>query len=83
MATPGSLNGKLASASSDKEQVIWDMLLKMKTTGYELVTIYYGNEVSGDDAQKLANLIQERYSAQQVELVCGNQPHYDYIISAE
>jgi hypothetical protein len=47
-----------------------------------IVTVYYGAEIKGAEAQEIAQEIRGRYQAQ-VEVVYGGQPHYSYVISLE
>jgi len=50
--------------------------------GY-LVTLYYGEEISADEAGALGRALEERPDAPAVEVVWGGQPHYPYIASVE
>ncbi|MDE6619546.1 MAG: hypothetical protein K2K74_03470, partial [Lachnospiraceae bacterium] len=50
---------------------------------YELISIYYGDIIKEEQAQKLADLIQAEFGSCDVELQFGGQPIYSYIISAE
>jgi dihydroxyacetone kinase-like predicted kinase len=47
-----------------------------------IITVYYGAEIKGAEAQEIAQEIRDRYKAE-VEVVYGGQPHYDYIICLE
>ena len=49
----------------------------------EIISIYYGNEVSEEDAGKLAERCRSAFSGKDVELQYGGQPVYYYILSAE
>ena len=49
----------------------------------EVVTIYYGNNIGDNDAEKVVEKFNMKYPGKQVEVVHGGQPHYDYIISLE
>jgi len=59
------------------------MLRQMQADEQEIITIYYGQDITGAEAEGLADEIQAGYSDQEVELVDGGQPHYHYILSAE
>ena len=48
-----------------------------------VITIYYGEETSPEDAQRLASKLEETYSDLDVSLINGGQPVYYYIISVE
>ena len=50
---------------------------------YEIVTIYWGEQVTGKEAGELSAWVIERYPDKEAELVEGRQPHYQYVISAE
>lgn len=49
----------------------------------ELVSIYYGEEVTEDDANSLADAIMEKYPDVDVEVQYGGQPIYYYVLSVE
>ena len=49
----------------------------------ELITLYYGADVTQEDAEKLCAEITELYPDAEVELNYGGQPVYYYFVSAE
>jgi DAK2 domain fusion protein YloV len=79
----GLHNGTLVTALSDPEAVAWDLLDRMRTDSREIITIYYGQDVAADVAERFAEQVRERYPDQVVEVVNGGQPFYAYLISAE
>ncbi len=79
----GVVNGNLVVASQNIEQVIRDTLQRMDIGSHEIVTLYYGEDVTEEAAQQITRRIKERYSHLEIELVKGGQPYYAYIISAE
>lgn len=79
----GLLNDTLAASGNSPEQVIEEVLRQMKAEEYEIVTIYYGENVTQGEAEAVAARISQDYPEQEIELVNGGQPHYLYIISAE
>ncbi len=79
----GLVNGNLAVAGQHLPQVIADTLQRMQIDRYEILTLYYGEGVTAQQAQETARCIKERYSHLEIEVVNGGQPHYAYIISAE
>ena len=56
---------------------------KVKETGKEYITIYYGEDISEEDAQVAADLFAEVCPDADVNLLRGGQPVYYYLISAE
>lgn len=79
----GLVNGNLAVAGQRLPQVIADTLQRMQIDRYEIVTLYYGEGVTAQQAQETARRIKEQHSHLEIEVVNGGQPHYAYIISAE
>ena len=70
-------------ARADKiGDVILEALGKAGADKAEIVTIYYGAEIKGVEAQEIAQDIRDRYHTE-VEVVYGGQPHYNCIISLE
>ncbi|HKP51424.1 MAG TPA: DAK2 domain-containing protein [Chloroflexia bacterium] len=79
----GLHNNSLVVTGEDRDQVTWDLLERMGAAERELITIYWGNDLTGEEAADFHEKVQERYPDAEVELVNGGQPLYDYIISAE
>jgi len=79
----GLINGNLTIAGSNKEQVIHDTLQRMHIERYEIVTLYYGEDVTAQEAQETAKRIKAQASHIEIEVVDGGQPYYAYILSAE
>lgn len=79
----GLIDDVLSLAVESKEETVWQLLTKMDAAGKDLLTFYYGQDVSEPEAQTMQAQVQERYPQQTVELVWGGQPHYHYIISVE
>ena len=77
------LNDEDLIARADRAgEVILDALGKAGADSAEIITVYYGAEIKGAEAQAMAQEIRDRYRAA-VEVIHGGQPHYDYIISLE
>jgi len=79
----GLLNGDLVGASDDLQLVTQAVLQRLDVSRYEIITVYWGDMVSEEQARALASWLGERYPRQEVEIVEGKQPHYQYIISVE
>lgn len=79
----GLHNNSLVVAGQDRDEVTWGLLGRMGADERELVTIYWGNHLTEEEAVAFHEKVQERYPDAEVELVNGGQPLYDYIISAE
>ncbi|HZO72176.1 MAG TPA: DAK2 domain-containing protein [Ktedonobacteraceae bacterium] len=79
----GVVNGDLVVAGQDITRVLHDTLQRMNIGDYELLTLYYGENVTHEEARQTAKSIKERHSHLEIEIVDGGQPYYAYIISAE
>jgi DAK2 domain fusion protein YloV len=79
----GLHNDKLVTKGANSEQVAWDLLKRMGARDREMLTIYWGGDLSEEQAKAFGQKVQKRYPDAEVELVAGGQPLYDYIISAE
>ncbi len=67
----------------NKEEVTLGMVDAMMTDELELISIYYGSDVTEEEAEGIKAAIEEKYSGCDVELQYGGQPIYYYVISAE
>jgi len=79
----GLHNGTLKATGSQVEDVVRELLRGMDTAQGEIITLYWGETASKEDAQTLAELVQQDWPDQEVEVVAGGQPHYHYILSVE
>ena len=60
-----------------------DMLAQLVDEDSELISIYYGADVSDEDAERLITEIEEIYPDQDVDAHRGGQPIYYYILAVE
>ncbi|MGQ9887838.1 MAG: DAK2 domain-containing protein [Aggregatilineales bacterium] len=79
----GLLNGALAAAGDDLTALALDLLRQAGAEERELITLYYGDGLSRDNAETLVEHLTTHFSAQDFEIVQGDQPLYPYIISLE
>ena len=79
----GLLNDELVTAQGTVEDTLFDLLERMGVENLEIVTLYYGEDVTADAANTLSERLRRKHSHLDVEVVEGGQPHYFYIISAE
>ncbi len=73
----------ILSVGKDVTDVAFDMVKEMMADDLELISIYYGEDVTEDAANALKARVEETYPSCDVELQFGGQPIYYYIISAE
>ena len=63
--------------------VIFSMVDSMVDEESELISVYYGEEITEEAAQEICDTISEKYNSCDVELQYGGQPIYYYVISVE
>ncbi len=73
----------ILSVGTEMETVTKEMVAQMVDEESAIISIYYGEEVAAEAAQKLGEQLQEQYSDCEVEVHCGGQPIYYYVISVE
>lgn len=79
----GIHNGALKVAGDDLEHTVLRLLELMGAAGREIITLYYGAEVTPPQADATVESIRATYPRATVEVHRGGQPHYHYILSAE
>lgn len=79
----GMLDGNISVVSKDIMEGTKELIDKAIDEDSEMISIYYGSDVKQEDADELAQYIEEKYPDCEVEVQMGNQPLYYYIISVE
>lgn len=73
----------ILAVGNEIENVALKTIELMMTDEAELISIYYGSEMTEDTAQKLYQKVEAAYPDCDIELHCGGQPIYYYILSVE
>lgn len=79
----GMVDGKIKGVGQDTLEVSRKLLEEMIDEDSSLISIYYGSDVTEDEALKLSEDIGELYNDCEIELHFGGQPLYYYILSVE
>lgn len=74
---------EILAVGKELEPVAKETVRLMVDDSSELISIYYGEDMKEDEAEKLRDQIEELYPDCDVELNYGGQPIYYYIISVE
>jgi DAK2 domain fusion protein YloV len=77
------LDGKLVSSARTVEDACLRLLEKANAKENELITLFYGEDLSAADANRISDKVREAYPGQEIEVQDGGQPHYQFIISVE
>lgn len=73
----------ILAVGSDRDQTALDCLAKMVDEDTEIISIYYGQDVTEEDAENFKAKVLEKFDSCDVEVQYGGQPIYFYILSAE
>ncbi|MCM1143601.1 MAG: DAK2 domain-containing protein [Blautia sp.] len=73
----------ILSVGSDRMDVTMRMIDEMMSNEIELISIYYGAEVTEEEAKALHAEVEKKYGSCDIELQYGGQPIYYYIVSVE
>ena len=73
----------ILSVGKDMDAVAADTIASMMSEDAELISIYYGADITEEAAEAFRSQIAEKYSACDVELQYGGQPIYYYVMSVE
>lgn len=76
----GILNDKIVASGSSVDDVLDAMLAD---GDYELISLYYGADITKEQAEELVDKLRERNDECEVELFYGGQPLYPVILSME
>ena len=76
-------NKKILAKGKDIAKVTCDLADKLYHPSHSLINLYYGADVSEEEAMNLQEMLQEKYPNVDVELFFGGQPIYYYIVSLE
>lgn len=71
----GLYNGKIAASGQDIDETAFELLQDMyDEKENDLITVYYGQDVSEEQAEKLRERLEEQFDGADVELHNGGQP---------
>lgn len=73
----------ILSVGADMNETLLEMIDQLVDDESGIISLYYGEDVSGEDADKIAGQLQEKYEDLEVEVNNGGQPIYYYILSVE
>lgn len=78
------LNGKVSFVETDMEKCVLKLAKSMIKRDSSFMTVYYGKDVTDEEAEKINEVLNEKYGNKlEITLIGGGQPVYYYIISVE
>lgn len=79
----GLTGGEIVAKGKQVDAVAEELLDKMVDEDSELISLYYGNDVTQEEADELAAQLGEIFEDCDIEVSYGGQPLYYYILSVE
>ncbi len=79
----GMVNGRLYASGPEISGVLSAVLDGMEMEDREIVSLYYGEDTTQEQAEKVAADIENLYPDVEIEVLPGGQPYYYYILGAE
>lgn len=79
----GMNDGTIKVTASNKLSTMESLLQHVVDEDDELVTIFYGEDVTEEEVASLRQYVEENLEEVELELHCGNQPIYSFIIMVE
>ncbi len=77
------LDGKLVASADTVEHGLFELLEKAEAGEHEIVTLFFGEDMTHAEANRIADAVRKKYSNLEVEVQEGGQPHYQFILSIE
>jgi hypothetical protein len=79
----GIAEGKLSGAGDTVDEITSSLIEKLVDEDSAIITLFYGEDVNEEDANKLRDELEEKFEDIDVELYYGGQPLYYYLVSVE
>ncbi|MGN0144388.1 MAG: DAK2 domain-containing protein [Clostridium sp.] len=79
----GLVEGKIKEVGENNQEVAIKVLDHMIDEDSELVTVYYGSDVTEEEAEQFSNALEEKYEDFDIQVYKGNQPLYYFLLSVE
>jgi DAK2 domain fusion protein YloV len=76
-------NGSLILSSDDLLEGCLEFLKKIDAGNYELITMFYGANITQSEVERIMDAIREAYPDHEIEVKEGGQHHYQFIFSIE
>ena len=73
----------ILSVGQSVEDTAKDMLAQLVDEDSELISLYYGQDVLPEDAEKFAQTLEDTYPDIDIDVHMGGQPIYYYVLSVE
>ncbi|WP_202080089.1 DAK2 domain-containing protein [Caldalkalibacillus salinus] len=79
----GLYNGKIVATDKDRDETLRKLIAQLCDEESEILTLIYGEDVTEEEAETLAEDIEQAYEEIEVEIHKGDQPLYPFILAVE
>lgn len=79
----GIAESKLMDAGDSVDEITTSLVEKLVDEDSAIITLFYGEDVTEEDANNLRDELEEKFEDIDIELYYGGQPLYYYLISVE
>lgn len=79
----GIASKKIECVGQSVPEVTKELLEHLVDEDSEIVTLFYGEDISEDEAESLRQSLETKYSDIDIEMIQGGQPLYYYLVSVE
>lgn len=79
----GLKDGKIVEVGSKIDETMKNLVKQAVTEESAIISLYYGEDISEEDAAKLQEELEKEYPSIDIEIYYGGQPLYYYIASVE
>ena len=79
----GIAESKLMDAGDSVDEITTSLVEKLVDEDSAIITLFYGEDVTEEDANNLRDELEEKFEDLEIELYYGGQPLYYYLISVE
>ena len=74
---------KILAKGDSVDETLLALISRLKESTHEIITLYYGKDVTEEDAEALTAKVAEQFPDCDVDFHYGGQPIYYYIVSLE
>ena len=79
----GLAGGEIKAVGDDSFSVLQELLGQVVNDDSDIISIYYGGNVTADKKEQIEDVLEEKYEDCDVLVYEGGQPLYDFIFSVE
>lgn len=79
----GFSDGEVFASTKNREEALLALAEKLNIQNFDIAILFYGNNVDKKEAKELEKILKEKYNRQELYLLDGGQPVYDYILILE